>query len=152
MKLFDENALPVDLRAQQLVRGILPRALSPLLPVQLEPHQQFDFSDLLAAILHREYGNATTLPFTLVGGVAQLVLRRPPQGRRIELLIQNLNVAGNVAYSFDFAPSIAGSVNIVPGGNRLFDTVVPQGDVYLLCSGAASGVIEYVNKEISKVT
>ena len=42
------------------------------------------------------------------------------------------------------------NINIAPGGNREYITVVPQGDLHMISAAGGLVVIEFVNKEITK--
>ncbi len=94
------------------------------------------------------YGDGGGFPVVLAAGIPQLVLKRPAK-TRVELLIQNLNAAGNIAYAFDGAPSMANSINIGPGGNRLFDSAVPQNDLWLISAVNSVVAIEFINKDLT---
>ena len=95
-----------------------------------------------------QYGNSGMFQVNLTAGIPQLVLKRPAK-TRVELLIQNLNAAGNVAYNFDGAPSIAAAINIAPGGNRLWDNAVPQGDLWLIAGVNSVVIVEFINKDLT---
>lgn len=86
-----------------------------------------------------------TVPIVFAGAGEMIALRRP-QGRRVELTIQNLTVVGNVFYCFDRTADNATCIAIGPGGNRIFDKGIPQGDLHIFSSGAGTVVIEYMNK------
>lgn len=94
------------------------------------------------------YGDAGTFSVNLVAGVPQLVLKRPAK-TRVLLLAQNLNAIGVAAYAFDGTPSIAASINIAAGGNRLWDSAVPQGDFYMISNAAVVVAIEFINKDLT---
>lgn len=110
-----------------------------------DPTTQRDTKGVYAA---EKYGDSGTIPVTLAANVPQLVLRRP-QKTRTMLLIQNQNVAGNVNYNFDAAPTPNVTVAIAPGGNRLWDSAVPQGDLWLMSGVNAVVVVEFINKDIT---
>lgn len=94
------------------------------------------------------YGDSGQFSIILAPGIPQLVLKRPAK-TRVELLIQNLNLAGVAAYNFDGSPSIGTSINIAAGGNRLFDNAVPQGDLWMIANVTVICVIEFINKDLT---
>jgi hypothetical protein len=99
------------------------------------------------------YGDVTTFRFTFPiasGAFESIVLRRPVQ-TRISLLVVNLSVVGNVFYCFDRTADNVTCIPIPNGGNRLFDTKVPQGDLHVFSTGAGDIVIEYMNRDISQL-
>ncbi len=94
------------------------------------------------------YGESGQFPVTLAAGIPQLVLKTPAK-TRVQLLIQNINLAGVCAYNFGGAPSLGGSVNIGAGGNRVWDNAVPQGDLWLISNVPLVAVIEFINKDLA---
>jgi hypothetical protein len=96
------------------------------------------------------YGNAYTVPIVFVGAgeIVPAVMNRPSQ-TRISLLIQNLSVVGNIFYCFDRTADAVTCIAIGPGGNRLFDVSVPQGDLHIFSSGAGVVIVEYMNQDVS---
>ena len=99
-----------------------------------------------------QYGDSITFGVVFAGAGEALVLRRP-QTTRIMLLIQNFSVVGNIFYTFDrIADNGISCVAIGAGGNRLYDTTVPQGDVHLFSTGAGTVLIEYMNRDITKAS
>ena len=95
------------------------------------------------------YGDAIIFPVVFAAAGERMVLERP-NNTRIELLIVNLSVLGNIFYAFDRVADAISSVPIVAGGNRLFDSVCPQGELHINASAAGTVIIEYMNREISK--
>lgn len=94
------------------------------------------------------YGDEGQFRVNLLAGIPQTVLKRPAN-TRIQLTIQNLNAVGVIAYNFDGDASVANNINIAAGGNRLWDTAVPQGDLSLSSAVNATVVIEFINKDIT---
>jgi hypothetical protein len=95
-----------------------------------------------------QYGEEGQITINLLAGIPQIALRRPAK-KRIQLTIQNQNAVGNVGYNFDNSPSTNGSVLIAAGGNRQWDTVVPQGDLWLISAVNAVVQIEFINLDIT---
>lgn len=93
------------------------------------------------------YGEEDDIPITFAVAGDLLVLPRPNQ-TRILLLIQNLTVAGGIAYAFNKPATINVNTTIIAGGNRLWDKVVPQGDLHVAAAGAGNIVISYINTNI----
>lgn len=108
---------------------------------QVTPYPQFDPS---------KYSDAETIPVIFGAAGEQLVLRRPST-IRISLLIVNLSVVGNIFYVFGRTADNVSCVPIGAGGNRLFDSSVPQGDLHIFASGAGTVVVEYMNRDITRV-
>jgi len=96
----------------------------------------------------QQYGDSGSIRIDLVAGTPQRALKRPINAR-VELLIQNLNIAGVVSYDFDNAPSVTSSIQIPALGNRLWDAAVPQGDLWMICPVAAVVIVEFINKDLS---
>jgi len=86
---------------------------------------------------------AFTFPINFAASGERIVLRRT-SAARLGLLIINVNIAAGVSYAFDIEANATNSVQIVNGGNRLFDVAVPQGDLRIFASGAGLVVIEYL--------
>jgi hypothetical protein len=96
-----------------------------------------------------QFGDSIVIPFILIANVPQLVLQRTKE-QRVMLLIQNQNGAGNVFYAYDRVAAVANSIFIPPGGNRLYDSAVPQGNLWLIAPANSVVVIEYMNKNALK--
>lgn len=94
------------------------------------------------------YGDSGMFTVTLVAGTPMLVLARPNQ-TRVQLTIQNQNAVGAVFYNFDKAAD-ASNIAIAAGGNRLWDSAVPQGNLWLMAPAGAVCAIEFINKDITK--
>lgn len=109
-------------------------------PAQDEPKPVYDDS---------QYGESFNFQVLLVAGQPVKVLDRP-NNRRIQLTIQNQNAVGNVFYAFDKAADTVNGIIVPAGGNRLWDTVVPQGDLWLIAPANSTVVIEYINKDVTK--
>jgi hypothetical protein len=112
-------------------------------PIAVDPTPNYDPS---------QYGDSITFGVVFTGAGEALVLRRP-QTTRIMLLVQNFSVLGNIFYTFDrTADNGISCIAIGAGGNRLYDSVVPQGDVHLFSTGAGTVLIEYINRDITKAS
>lgn len=62
------------------------------------------------------------------------------------LMIRNTDAVSNVLVSFGRQATAQTTLSLSPGQQVLFDSVVPQGDIYVLSSGAAASVsIAYGN-------
>ncbi len=97
------------------------------------------------------YSDATTFGVVFAGAGQAMVLPRP-QSWRILLLIQNLSVLGNIFYTFDRNADNTSCIAIGAGGNRLWDSAVPQGDLHIFSTGAGTVTFEYMNRDISKLS
>lgn len=100
------------------------------------------------------YGDAIVLALTFSGaGLGTIngtsVILARPNNTRVELLIVNSTVAGPIFYNFGQDADNIASVPIGIGGNRLWDTVVPQGNLSIFSSGAGVVIIEYINVDIT---
>jgi len=95
------------------------------------------------------YGDAFTFPVVFAGAGASGIALPRPKNKRVLLLIQNQLAANNIFYCFDRIADNVSCILIGAGGNRLFDSVVPQGNLYIFALGAGSVVIEYMNIDIS---
>lgn len=94
------------------------------------------------------YGDSGTFSVNLATGIPQLVLKRPAK-TRVLLLLQNLAAVGNAAYAFDSSPAIASSINIAAGGNRNWDSAVPQGDLWMISNANIIVAVEFINKDVT---
>lgn len=102
-----------------------------------------------------KYGDSVVITLSPTGvGVIQLnnspiILQRPNNTRTL-LLIVNQTLA-QIFYDFDKNASQA-SVPIAAGGNRLWDGVVPQGNLSLWANAAGVNgvIIEYMNLDVMK--
>ena len=102
----------------------------------------------LAQYSAQQLGDSGSVVVTLAAGVPALALKRPSKAR-VMLLIQNQNAVGVCAYAFDNAPSIGSSIQIAAGGNRLWDSAVPQGDLWLFSAVICVVVLEFINKDLT---
>lgn len=91
------------------------------------------------------YGDMSTQTIAFTGAGAQLVLQRP-QGKRTFLVIVNELAAPNVArVDFDRPPNVSTGVPIAASANWLFDSVVPQNNVYVWVPAAGNITIAWIN-------
>lgn len=116
-------------------------------PSEAIPSPHPDVTTPEPVYLPQFYGDMVTFAVQFAGAGSQLVLQRANTWRT-SLLIVNSTVAGNIAYVFDRVADAVSCVPIVPGGNRLFDTSVPQGDLHVFSTGAGIVIIEYMNRHI----
>jgi hypothetical protein len=128
----------------------------PLAPINREPQQlisappsaaQTQVKDAAPVFDTGQYGDADTIQITFAAAGERMVLPRPNNTRTL-LLIQNLTVVANIHYCFDRQADNVSAVAIGPGGNRLFDGVVPQGELHIFSTGAGIVIVEYMNKNI----
>jgi hypothetical protein len=62
------------------------------------------------------------------------------------LMLRNTDAASNVLVGFGRQANATSTLSLAPGQMVLFDVVVPQGDIYVLSSGAAATIsIAYSN-------
>lgn len=111
-------------------------------------------SDLPAPIAQYDpakYSDSIVFAVTFAGAQEILALPRP-QTTRILLVIQSITVVGNIFFCFDRVASATSCIAIGPGGNRLYDGVVPQGDLHIFSTGAGIVAFEYMNRDISKLS
>lgn len=97
---------------------------------------------------HARYGffNNTAVS---VGTASQLVLRQPTT-RRIFLFIVNTHALQTLYVTFGRDANATLGIPIAPNNGSIgFDQVVPQDDIFLIGSGAATtGVLVYSNSEV----
>lgn len=107
--------------------------------------------ELLRRIPHASYtpgmyGDMSITPIILAANTSLLALSRP-RNTRIYLMIQN-TLAANILYAQFGNQADINAVQIQPGGNWLFDAVVPQNDLYLFSAAAGTVLVAYVNADI----
>lgn len=56
----------------------------------------------------------------------------------------NVSVLGGIFYNFDNDASNVNGIPIALNGNRLFDSAVPQGSLFIFGTGAGVVSIEYL--------
>ena len=122
----------------------------------LPPEAQTHFDDLKAQPLpdspqaindHSRYGFFNNIVLN-IGAVSQLVLRQPTT-KRILLSIQNTHATQTLFVAFGRESNAFVGVAVLPAFGFIgFDVVVPQDDVYIIGSGAATtGVMLYSNSD-----
>lgn len=120
-------SIPLDMRAGST---LLPRS-------QQAPTQRF--TDTL------KYGSFINVPLS-IGVLSQLVLIKPPS-KRIFLQIQNTHAIQQMFIVFGTPATLITGIRLGPNGSATFDNVVPQDDIHIIASGAATtGVLIYCNK------
>jgi len=131
---FTAPAMPQELAAQ---------------PNSLQPLQQNQPSAVTTVYESSRYGDMViqTVVFAAIGCI--LVLPRP-SGIRTYLLIENLLAAPNqIRVNFDNPASANSGIGIDSSGSWLFDSVVPQNNVYIFAPAAGSVQIAWINVNIT---
>lgn len=96
---------------------------------------------------HSRYGFFNNIVIN-VGAVSQLMLRQPTT-KRIFLSIQNTHATQTLFVAFGRDSNAFVGIAVLPAFGLIgFDVVVPQDDVYIIGSGAATtGVMLYSNSD-----
>lgn len=98
---------------------------------------------VISAVIFTSVG----LPLDNNGNAITFILPRP-NNTRILLLIANTTL-GQLWYNFNSPAGVGVGVPIAAGGNRLWDTAVPQGNLSLFATAAGTVQIEYMNNNVS---
>jgi hypothetical protein len=107
--------------------------------------------DSVPVYIDGNYGDSIIIPINIVANQPILALARP-SNQRVMLLVQSQFAAGNMFYQFGKPADGFSSIAIIPFGNRLWDSSVPQGDLWLFSAVNGLAVIEYMNNNIAAVT
>jgi hypothetical protein len=94
------------------------------------------------------FGDAKVIALIFAGAGGMFNVLPRPATKRIELLIVNSTVVGQIFYNFDQQADNASSVPIGAGGNRLWDAAVPQNNLSIFSSGAGTVILEYMNSAV----
>lgn len=140
------NSLPLDVlrSASRPVPADLTARGTSLFPELPRPSSVDDVRAATAPTVDiTRFCEAFTFPVNFAVAGEQVVLPRQ-NIKRLGLLIVNTNIAGGIFYCFDTVAQNTNGVPITNGGNRLFDSAVPQGDLHISASGAGLVIIEYL--------
>jgi hypothetical protein len=77
----------------------------------------------------------------LVSPIVSAVVLAEPTIRRNFLALRNVDAAVNIYVDFGTEATLQSTFKLTPGQTVLFDTVVPQDDVYAISDGGVSAVL-----------
>lgn len=86
------------------------------------------------------YGDGILQPFAFAAAGSQLVLPRPPTGKRVLLIIVNTIAGFTINVNFDAPAAALIGIPFVTNGGLFMDRVVVQNDIHIFAP--AAGVIQ----------
>jgi hypothetical protein len=129
----------------------LPRVDLALNPDTLTTMQEVKQADLNYTADTMKYGDYAHIGFSVgtTGNNTPILTR--PSNKRIFLLIENTHATQSLFVGFGIVPGSTIGITIAPGGNLMLDNTLPQNDVYLAGSGAATtGKLTYSNQDFGR--
>lgn len=96
------------------------------------------------------YGDMVVKPFTFAAAGSVLALERPKHVR-IFLLIQNRLGANPIEVAWDTPGQVGNGITLPAGGNVLFDSRVPQNDLFIFSPVAGfAATVAFINVNLRR--
>lgn len=93
-----------------------------------------------------QFGDSIIIPVTFAALGEQIALARPNMTRVLLTIVSMFAAAGqNIFYAFDRTADNVSCIPIPPGGNRIYERAVPQGELHIWAPGAGTVIIEFMN-------
>lgn len=122
---------------------------APSVDAQQTPSEPLDITQMGAARVTNGSAWAVVVESsTAVSSVQSALILTTPQGRRNMLAFRNTSATANVYIGFGSAASTNNVFRITPNGMMLFDTVVPQDDIYVIAD-AVSATLSFAYSNIT---
>lgn len=157
---LNSRELPIFGSEQQLQRvnesarlvGVERSAQTPTPDLDPTNAQVVNFENPVAFPIRDElkYGNFTNLTISAELASARVLLKPPTGTRRTFFAIFNTHATQTIFLAFGQDATAVNGIPIFAGGGIGLDAVVPQDDIYVIGSGAATvGVLVYSNDTIA---
>lgn len=116
---------------------------------QVEPSTPLDITQMGAARITNGSAWAIVVESSAnVSTTQSALILTTPQGRRNMLAFRNTSATANIYLGFGSAATTNNVFRITPNGMMLFDTVVPQDDIYVIAD-AVSATLSFAYSNIT---